>query len=278
MVARGRRAEADPERPLLPPDEGNALASANSPAETYEREDLLKAYLGSLCGSVTEHARKLPRGVSTDLSKALSLLVADDLSRLLGKRVYRRVPKPKRDDYLDRESHRAAMEAWRAEHLGRAMSLAELWVGEIEITGGIKPQQLDIVVASGRDGLALAIDVKGLNTRENAGKNLKNRLGDFVSIAVNFHLRFPYSVLGGVLALPSDISEAQLRKGIRIAEGLAGRVSPSEGPERFEGFCLLVFDCDRLDLSEQWPSPGSPVRYDNFVRSLAEAYERRFGD
>jgi hypothetical protein len=243
-----------------------------------DRDDLLKIYIESICGSVTEHSRKLPRAVSTDLSKALSLVVADDLSREIGKDVYMKTAKPSRAAFETAAEYRTAADDWAATHQGRTMSLDQIWVGEMDISGGIKHQQMDIVLASPRDGLALAVDVKGLNTRENAGKNLKNRLGDFVSISVNFHLRFPYAAIGGVLAVPSDISESQLRKGIRIAEGLAGRVSPSEGPERFEAFALLVFDCETLAPSSTWPDPDSPVRYENFVLALRDAFERRFGE
>ncbi len=284
MAARGHKGHREPDEPLPPVDEGKAaIEVAPGVTEVYERADLLKAYLGSLCGSVTDHARKLPRGVSTDLSKALALVVADDIRALTGKTVYQKVSRPK----LDKPSTRAAeeraayavdLDLWKRVHVPKTLNLNELWTGEIEVTGGIKTQQLDIVLASPQDGLALGVDVKGLNTRENAGKNLMNRLGDFVSIAVNFHLRFPYAAIGGVLAVPCDTSETQLRKGIRIAEGLSGRMAPSEGPERLEAFALLVFDCETLDLSPDWPPTTSPVRYENFVKNLAAAYERRSWD
>ncbi len=240
--------------------------------ETYQRDELLRAYLGSLCGSVTEYARKLPRGVSTDLSEALALFVADDLAKLLGVATYR---KESQAEIKSRAKQVGGSKA-KAQSSVRHPSLSEIWVGEIRMAGGIKPQQLDIVLSSPQQGLALGLDVKGLNTRENAGKNFPNRIGDFIATSVNFHLKFPYAVMGGVLAVPGDATDVQLNRWVRTAEGLAERRSPADAAQLFEGFALLVFDCETLDLSPSWPAADSPVRYENFVKELAAAYERRF--
>ena len=81
------------------------------------------------------------------------------------------------------------------------------------------------------DGLRLAVELKPVNLA--VGRALWNRFGDIRAFAVNIHLKFPFAVVGGVLAIPTweeakitkkmaaerSVAEAALR------QSLAGQIS-----------------------------------------------------
>ena len=54
-----------------------------------------------------------------------------------------------------------------------------------------------------RHGLLLAVSIKTINVQP-YGKNLKNRFGDLCTEAITLHMRFPYSVVGALFAMPED--------------------------------------------------------------------------
>lgn len=73
--------------------------------------------------------------------------------------------------------------------------------GEQAFQGRLGPKKVDVSYADEQHGLLLAVSIKSINF-EPFGKNLKNRFADLCTEAITLHMRFPYSVLRGLVALP----------------------------------------------------------------------------
>lgn len=95
--------------------------------------------------------------------------------------------------------------------------------GELKVAGALRPAQADVSEAHELDGLRLAVELKPVNLA--VGRALWNRFGDIRAFAVNIHLKFPFAVVGGVLAIPTW-EEAKITKKI-VAERSAAAVRQS---------------------------------------------------
>lgn len=73
--------------------------------------------------------------------------------------------------------------------------------GELNVAGALRTARADVSEAHALDGLRLAIEIKPVNLA--VGRALWNRFGDVRAFAVNIHLKFPFAVVGGVLAVPT---------------------------------------------------------------------------
>ncbi len=81
------------------------------------------------------------------------------------------------------------------------------------------------------------------------GKNLKNRFSDLCTEAVTLHMRFPYSVVSALFALPAESDEDLTRRrprstfarATRLLATVAGRETHAGPPEMFEGVTMLLF-------------------------------------
>jgi hypothetical protein len=101
--------------------------------------------------------------------------------------------------------------------LGRALATElatkvprmKLHPGELTVAGALRPARADVSEAHRLDGLRLAVELKPVNLA--VGRALWNRFGDIRAFAVNIHLKFPFAVVGGVLAIPTW-EEAKLTK------------------------------------------------------------------
>jgi hypothetical protein len=101
--------------------------------------------------------------------------------------------------------------------LGRALATElaakvprmKLHPGELTVAGALRPARADVSEAHRLDGLRLAVELKPVNLA--VGRALWNRFGDIRAFAVNIHLKFPFAVVGGVLAIPIW-EEAKLTK------------------------------------------------------------------
>lgn len=72
---------------------------------------------------------------------------------------------------------------------------------EHKLSGALRSGNVDASESHELDGLRMAIEIKPVNLA--VGRAIWNRFGDIRTFAVNFHLKFPFSVLGGVLVLPT---------------------------------------------------------------------------
>lgn len=155
--------------------------------------------------------------------------------------------------------------------------------GERKVSGALSEPQVDVSEFHVLDGLRLAVELKPVNLA--VGRAIWNRFGDIRSIAVNVHLKFPFAVVGGVLAIPTYEEEKGLRKDTRhliqrAIERLVragGRRTEGDAPHLLEGVGVIVYDPDTAQLDEELPPFQSSLRWSEFVLGLATAYQGRFG-
>jgi hypothetical protein len=74
-------------------------------------------------------------------------------------------------------------------------------IGEHKISGGLRTGNVDVSETHELDGVRVAIEIKPVNLA--VGRAIWNRFGDLRTFAVNIHLKFPFSVLGGILVIPT---------------------------------------------------------------------------
>jgi hypothetical protein len=90
--------------------------------------------------------------------------------------------------------------------LGRALvkerlSTMHAIAGERRVSGALRTVNADVSELNELDGLRLAVEIKPINLA--VGRAIWNRFGDIRTFAVNLHLKFPFCVVGGVLAIPT---------------------------------------------------------------------------
>jgi hypothetical protein len=162
--------------------------------------------------------------------------------------------------------------------------IGEIVSREREVAGGLRLVKADVSEFAEPDGLKLAVELKPVNLA--VGRAIWNRFGDIRAFAVNVHLKFPFAVVGGVLALPTwEDDGAGTRKSTRhLIERLVirlthagGRRSEGDASHLLEGVAVIAYDPETGIVDELLPLPGSGLRWSEFVDSLAESYRARFG-
>jgi hypothetical protein len=188
-------------------------------------------------------------------------------------------------------------------------------VGETPISGALRTAQIDVSEFHARDGLRLAIELKPVNLA--VGRAIWNRFGDIRTVAVNLHLKFPFAIVGGVLAVPTfeepgaaaeeseedavrdapatsashPLSSEPNREAIagrrdtthlvaRATDRLSragGRLKESDAPHLLEAVCVLLYDPDSGTVSDFLPSHESGLRWDAFIATIVQTYQARFG-
>jgi hypothetical protein len=163
----------------------------------------------------------------------------------------------------------------------RGRGVRDARAAEVAIAGALSRPRVDVSETSLEDGLKLGIEIKTVN--EAAGRAMWNRVGDLRSFAVNYHLKFPYAVCGGVITVPETMpSEPNLLGLIRRVERVLARVNgrPDEGsaPHRLEAIAFIVYRCtvDGAELHPDLPTAASGLRYEQFLEALTAAYDARF--
>jgi len=158
-------------------------------------------------------------------------------------------------------------------------------VGERTVAGALRAVKADVSEFHPLDGLRLAVELKPINLA--VGRAIWNRFGDIRSFAVNVHLKFPFSVLGGVLTIPTyEMSNTGSKKSTKhlieravnrlIRAG--GRRSEGDAPHLLEGVGVVVYDPETAALDPDLPPRKSGLRWDEFIKQLAFAYDSRFGE
>ena len=77
----------------------------------------------------------------------------------------------------------------------------QLVAAERKVAGALRTVNADVSQMHELDGLRLAVELKPVNLA--VGRAIWNRFGDIRTFAVNLHLKFPFCVVGGVLAIPT---------------------------------------------------------------------------
>ena len=98
--------------------------------------------------------------------------------------------------------------------------------GEHKVSGGLRTGNVDVSETHELDGIRVAIEIKPVNLA--VGRAIWNCFGDLRTFAVNIHLKFPFSVLGGILVVPTweEVGTKAAAKAEQVEE-----VVEEEGPE-----------------------------------------------
>jgi hypothetical protein len=181
--------------------------------------------------------------------------------------------------------------------------------GEATVLGGLKTKNVDVVVNKPGLGPVLAVSCKGM-TR--AFRNLTNRMEETIGECTNLHITYPAMVFGYLFVIRANrLIEAaaeiagegaegpparQLQANdIAMAQGgepvesiirfhsalreLTGRRGIRDDVSRYEAVSLAMVemaDADVGALLPGFPAPGSPLRIEQFFKTLYLRYDERF--
>jgi hypothetical protein len=105
--------------------------------------------------------------------------------------------------------------------------------GELNVAGALRTARADVSEAHHLDGLRLAVEIKPVNLA--VGRAIWNRFGDVRAFAVNIHLKFPFAVVGGVLAVPTwewaPVTKAMSKAGVGAADPVDDMDADDAGAE-----------------------------------------------
>lgn len=170
----------------------------------------------------------------------------------------------------------------------RGLDLTQAVAGEREVGGGLRSVKADVSEMSVTDGLRLAVEIKPVHLA--VGRAIWNRFGDVRTFAVNIHLKFPFAVVGGILTLPTT---ERLRSGddsewkstthlVSRAVGrfmrAGGRRTEGDAAHLLEGIAVVALDRESGIVEPELPPPGSGLRWDEFIATMADVYQSRFGE
>jgi len=161
--------------------------------------------------------------------------------------------------------------------------------GEHNVGGALRAAQADVHEFLAPDGLRLAIEIKPVHKA--VGRAIWNRFGDIRTFAVNVHLKFPFAVVGGVMTVPTvetskakkyeatggwKPTTAQVSRAVERFRRAGSRLTEGDAPHQLEAIAFIVFDPLTGKVHEKVPPTGSNLRWDEFLNSLATAYNARF--
>jgi hypothetical protein len=158
--------------------------------------------------------------------------------------------------------------------------------GEQVVSGALRTVKADVSQQHPLDGLRLAIEIKPVNLA--VGRAIWNRFGDIRTFAVNLHLKFPFAVIGGVLAIPTwELEKSKkgsrrksttslIQRAVSRLVRSGGRKTEADAAHLLEGIAVVVYEPDTAQLHPTLPAPGSGLRWEEFIETLALAYESRF--
>lgn len=168
------------------------------------------------------------------------------------------------------------------------VQLASAFAGEREVGGALRSVKADVSEVSHTDGLKLAVEIKPVHLA--VGRAVWNRFGDVRTFAVNLHLKFPFAVVGGILTLPTterlvsgnDEAWKSTRHLVTRAVGrfvrAGGRRTEGDAAHLLEGIAVVAFDRETGAVEPDLPPPGCGLRWPEFIETMGEAYQARFGE
>lgn len=121
------------------------------------------------------------------------------------------------------------------QELEARLTKTKVVAGERKVAGALRTVNADVSEIHDIDGLRLAIEIKPVNLA--VGRAIWNRFGDIRTFAVNIHLKFPFCVVGGVLAFPTfeevgtKAAKEAVEDEIEAAEAVDGAVEEADGDE-----------------------------------------------
>jgi len=171
---------------------------------------------------------------------------------------------------------------------------------EKEFQGGLGPKRVDVSYSDERHGLLFAVSIKSIaspspvrNSKkeivgETWGKNLKNRFGDLCTEAITLHMRFPYSVVCCLFAMPVAADEdagpnrsaSTFSRATKLLATLSGRDDYTGPGEKFENVTMMLFQPATTDGEAPWvrlidAATGSELTEDVYLDTLLRLYNDR---
>lgn len=148
-------------------------------------------------------------------------------------------------------------------------------VGPARVIGGVRPQNFD--VAYRPDGVRIAYDSKTLNDAASVQKNWQNMVNDLGTEATTVHTRFPYAVVGFIVAIPKPALRASQQADlIRTLERLGTRKQVIDQSHLAEAIALVVWDPITGLVDDQVPTPSSALRHERFMPQIYQCYVDRY--
>lgn len=180
--------------------------------------------------------------------------------------------------------------------------------GEATVLGGLKTKNVDVVALKSGLGPVLAISCKGMT---GAFRNLTNRMEETIGECTNLHITYPALAFGYLFAVRANrrVEEAvstTLTEGASAARQLAandialheggapveaiirfhsalreltGRRGIRNDVSRYEAVSLAMVemaDATAGTLLQAFPAADSPLRFEEFFKTLYLRYDERF--
>ena len=180
--------------------------------------------------------------------------------------------------------------------------------GEATVLGGLKTKNVDIVALKPGLGPVLAISCKGMT---GAFRNLTNRMEETIGECTNLHITYPALALGYLFAVRAnrrieEVVSALAPEGARpvrqlaandiaLQEGgqpvesiirfhsalkeLTGRKGIRNDVSRYEAVSLAMVemaDATAGEILQTYPAADSPLRIEEFFKTLYLRYDERF--
>lgn len=176
----------------------------------------------------------------------------------------------------------------KADIEGHGLDLGRAVVGEREVGGGLRSVKADLSEMSVTDGLRLAVEIKPVHLA--VGRAIWNRFGDVRTFAVNIHLKFPFAVVGGILTLPTTerlksgddanwkSTEHLVSRAVGRFVRAGGRRTEGDAGHLLEGIAVVAFDRESGVVEPTLPPVGSGLRWEEFIVTMADVYQSRFGE
>jgi hypothetical protein len=180
--------------------------------------------------------------------------------------------------------------------------------GERTVLGGLKTKTVDVVVAKEGLGPVLSVSCKGAI---GAFRNLTNRMEEAVGDCTNLHITYPAMVTGYLFVLRANrqveaavadagaegtssarqlaANDIAIQKGGEPVETifrfhaalreLTNRQGIRNDASRYEAVSLVLVETAGAETGavlRDFPSPGSPLRIEQFFQSLYLRYDERY--
>lgn len=155
--------------------------------------------------------------------------------------------------------------------------------GEKEFQGGLGPKKVDVSYSDEQHGLMLAVSIKTICFAP-FGKNLKNRFGDLCTEAITLHMRFPYSVIGGLFAFPvaSSLDDSGGRRELstfhratKLFGTISGRRDYTDPGEKFESITMMLFEPSGGTVRLVDAQSETDLTEEQYFQRLREIYNTR---
>jgi hypothetical protein len=148
-------------------------------------------------------------------------------------------------------------------------------VGPVRLVGGVRPQNFDVGYRP--DGLRFAFDSKTLNDRNSVQKNYQNMINDLATEATTVHSRFPYAVVGFLVAVPEPcLMEPQASALVGTLERLSGRILVDQPAHLAEVISMVVWNPEDGTISSKLPAADSRLRFERFSEIVEAVYRDRY--